>query len=52
VESPVGRAIVGRRRGDVVVVEAPRGQIRVRIVGIEATAAGKPDVHRSATTQR
>jgi transcription elongation factor GreA len=52
VESPVGRAIVGRRQGDVVVVEAPRGQIRVRIVGIEAThVAGKPDVPRSATTQ-
>jgi transcription elongation factor GreA len=36
VESPFGRAIVGRRRGDEVVVEAPKGRLRVRILGIDA----------------
>ena len=39
VDSPFGRAIIGRRRGDVVVVEAPRGRIRVRILGIDAAVA-------------
>jgi transcription elongation factor GreA len=39
VESPFGRAIIGRRRGDEVVVEAPRGRIRVRILGIDAAVA-------------
>jgi transcription elongation factor GreA len=36
VESPFGRAVVGRRRGDVAVVEAPKGPIRLRILGIDA----------------
>jgi transcription elongation factor GreA len=39
VESPFGRAIVGRRRGDEVVVEAPKGRIRVRILGIDSPVA-------------
>jgi transcription elongation factor GreA len=39
VDSPFGRAIIGRRRGDVAVVEAPGGRIRVRILGIEAAVA-------------
>jgi transcription elongation factor GreA len=30
--SPLGRAIVGRRRGEVVEVDAPRGPIRYRIL--------------------
>ena len=39
VESPFGRAIIGRRRGEEVVVEAPRGRFRVRILGIDAAVA-------------
>jgi transcription elongation factor GreA len=35
VESPLGRAVIGRRKGDVAVVEAPKGRFRVRIVRIE-----------------
>jgi transcription elongation factor GreA len=34
-ESPLGRALIGRRRGEVAVVEAPKGQFRVRILAIE-----------------
>lgn len=30
--SPLGRAIVGRRRGEVVEVDAPRGRLRYRIL--------------------
>jgi transcription elongation factor GreA len=33
-ESPVGRALLGRRVGDDVVVEAPRGSWRARIVSV------------------
>jgi transcription elongation factor GreA len=32
--SPVGRALVGRRRGDVAVVEAPQGEVRLKILSI------------------
>lgn len=32
--SPLGRAIVGRRRGDVVDVDAPRGKLRYRILAV------------------
>jgi transcription elongation factor GreA len=35
-ESPVGRALIGRAEGDEVVVEAPRGAWRARIVGVRA----------------
>ncbi|MDE3189459.1 MAG: transcription elongation factor GreA [Acidobacteriota bacterium] len=35
-ESPVGRAVLGRSEGDEVVVEAPRGAWRARIVGVRA----------------
>jgi transcription elongation factor GreA len=35
-ESPVGRALIGRRKGDVALVEAPKGQVRLRVVAIEA----------------
>jgi transcription elongation factor GreA len=33
-ESPVGKALIGRRVGDEVVVEAPSGRWRARITGI------------------
>jgi transcription elongation factor GreA len=35
-ESPVGRALIGRRRGDVALVQAPKGEVRLRVVAIEA----------------
>jgi transcription elongation factor GreA len=38
-ESPVGRALLGRRRGDVALVEAPRGRLRLRIVALDVPAA-------------
>jgi len=37
-ESPVGRAVLGRSAGDGVVVEAPRGAWRARIVGVRAAS--------------
>jgi len=38
-ESPVGRALIGRRRGEVALVQAPNGETRLRIVAIEAPDA-------------
>jgi transcription elongation factor GreA len=35
-ESPVGRALLGRAEGDEVVVEAPKGAWRARIVSVRA----------------
>jgi transcription elongation factor GreA len=35
-ESPVGRALLGHAEGDEVVVDAPRGSWRARIVGVRA----------------
>jgi tellurite resistance protein TerC len=35
VASPLGRAIVGRRRGEVVEVDAPRGTRRVKVLAVE-----------------
>jgi transcription elongation factor GreA len=35
-ESPVGRALIGRRRGEVALVQAPKGEVRLRVVAIEA----------------
>jgi transcription elongation factor GreA len=35
-ESPVGRALIGRRPGEIAVVQAPKGEVRLRIVAIEA----------------
>jgi len=52
VEAPFGRAILGRRRGEIVVVEAPIGQLRVRITGIEAAAGGRPVRRRSYKKRR
>ena len=34
--SPFGQALLGRRRGDVAVVDAPRGRVRFEILGIRA----------------
>jgi len=34
-ESPIGRALMGARQGDVVVAETPGGQVRLKIVKIE-----------------
>jgi transcription elongation factor GreA len=36
VVSPLGRAIVGRRRGEVTEVDAPRGRLRFKILAVEA----------------
>lgn len=35
-ESPVGRAVMGRARGDQVVVDAPKGSWKATIVGVRA----------------
>jgi transcription elongation factor GreA len=37
-ESPVGRALLGHSEGDEVVVEAPRGAWRARIVSVRASS--------------
>ena len=34
-ESPIGRAVIGRRVGDTVAVETPNGQIHLKILSIE-----------------
>ncbi len=34
-ESPVGRALLGKRVGDVVQVMAPRGVVRMMVTGIK-----------------
>jgi transcription elongation factor GreA len=38
-ESPLGRALIGRRRGEVALVDAPKGPVRFRILGIENVVA-------------
>jgi transcription elongation factor GreA len=38
-ESPVGSALIGRRRGDVALVQAPNGPVRLRIDDIEISAS-------------
>jgi transcription elongation factor GreA len=35
-ESPVGKAIIGHKKGEVVEVAAPRGTLKFKILGIEA----------------
>jgi transcription elongation factor GreA len=35
-ESPVGRAIMGRKKGEVVEVVAPRGSLKYKIMDIKA----------------
>ena len=34
-ESPIGRAVIGRRVGDIVAVETPNGQINLKILSIK-----------------
>lgn len=34
-ESPIGKALIGHKVGDVVVVDTPNGEIRLRIIKIE-----------------
>ena len=46
VEAPVGRALLGRVRGDTVVVETPRGRKQLEILAV--TAAGAEDVEEAA----
>jgi transcription elongation factor GreB len=38
VASPVGRALLGRRPGDTVLVERPRGATELQVVGVHATS--------------
>jgi transcription elongation factor GreA len=51
VESPLGRAVIGRRRGEVAVVEAPAGPVHVRIIAIEPARPGGP-VRRASYKKR
>jgi transcription elongation factor GreA len=37
VASPLGRAILGRRRGEIAEVDAPRGKLQFKILAVEAT---------------
>jgi transcription elongation factor GreA len=39
VASPVGRALLGRRKGEVAVVDVPRGRLAFEILGIETPDA-------------
>ena len=39
-ESPVGKALLGRKKGEKVTVPAPRGAIEYQVVKIEAGDAG------------
>lgn len=41
VASPLGKAILGRRRGEVAEIDAPRGRLRFRIVAVEAQSAAR-----------
>ena len=35
-ESPIGKALMGRKKGDKVTVATPRGQVEYQVVKIEA----------------
>ena len=35
-ESPLGRALLGRRKGEIAAVEAPKGRLQFKILRIEA----------------
>jgi transcription elongation factor GreA len=39
VASPLGQAIIGRRKGEIALVDTPRGQFRFKILAIEPTRA-------------
>ncbi len=45
-ESPMGKALMGRKKGDVVTVETPGGRVRVRILEI-AYGSSSPDASSS-----
>lgn len=34
-ESPIGRALMGKKEGDVVTVKTPSGEVRLRIINVE-----------------
>ena len=52
VASPVGRALLGRRTGDVLEVQVPRGRMRFRILAIDPDReAGRSARPRSAELQ-
>lgn len=38
-ESPLGQAVIGRRKGEIALVETPRGQLRFKILAIEPVEA-------------
>ena len=40
-ESPVGRALLGRKKGETVTVETPGGPIKYKVMGIEKAVQGK-----------
>lgn len=42
VASPVGRALLGRRRGDIAVVDAPKGRFRFEILSIRSGGIARP----------
>ncbi len=46
VAAPVGRALAGRRKGDVVEVETPRGSLALEVLGVRA--AGRARLERAA----
>jgi transcription elongation factor GreA len=41
--SPVGRALLGRRKGDVAVVDVPKGRLTFEILGIETPPDSRAD---------
>jgi transcription elongation factor GreA len=38
-ESPLGRALIGRRKGEVALCEAPKGRLQFKILAVEPPAA-------------
>ncbi|TMJ94364.1 MAG: transcription elongation factor GreA [Actinobacteria bacterium] len=40
-ESPVGRAIIGKKKGEIVEVAAPRGSLKYKIIDIKAAQAAR-----------
>jgi transcription elongation factor GreA len=41
IASPLGRAIVGLRRGQIAEVDAPRGRVRFKVLAVEIAASGR-----------
>lgn len=41
VESPLGKALVGRRQGEVTIVDAPKGRMRFKILAVGPRSAPK-----------